>query len=111
MNEIIQSMEAAFMRMFQAMSEAVERFCTAVFYPVLSPIFSPINDGLNLLPNWMASVCGVGLFVTAMFWVAVLLNKDYVNRGRPSKSILTDLRLWTVISMTPHVLVYFYFTR
>ena len=44
-----------------------------------------------------------------MFWVAVVLNKDYVNRGRPYKSIWTDLRLWTVICMTPHVLVYFYF--
>ena len=44
-----------------------------------------------------------------MLWVGLLLNPKYVNRGRPYKSIWTDLRFWTVISMTPHVVVYFYF--
>ena len=41
--------------------------------------------------------------------VGLILNKDYVNRGRPYKSLWSDLRLWTEISMTPHVLVYFHF--
>ena len=91
------------------MDQILENFCKAVFYPVLKHFFLPVNDLLNALPNRLAGVCGIGLFVSAMVWVALLLNKDYVNRGRPYKSIWTDLRLWTIISMTPHVLVYFYF--
>lgn len=87
----------------------VNKVCKAIFYPVLYPFFKLVNDLLLKIPNWMAGFCGVGLFVCAMFWVAVILNKDYVNHGRPYKTIFTDLRLWTVISMTPHVLVYFYF--
>jgi hypothetical protein len=43
-----------------------------------------------------------------MVWVGLILNEKYVNRGRPFKSPWTDLRLWTVVSMLPHVLVYFY---
>jgi len=91
------------------MEEMLQNFCKAVFYPVLSPIFTPIDNALRMLPDWASSVCGVGLFLTAMAWVGLFLNKDYVNRGRPYKSVWTDLRLWTVISMTPHVIVYFYF--
>jgi len=91
------------------MEEIFQSVCKTVFYPVLSPLFTPIDHALRLLPDGAASVCGVGLFVTAMAWVGLFLNKDYVNRGRPYKSIWTDLRLWTVISMTPHVIVYFYF--
>jgi len=109
MSEMFQAMERMFQTMFRTMGEAVESFCKAVFYPILSPIFGPIDTALGMLPNWMAGVCGVGLFVSAMIWVALILNPRYVNRGRPYKSIWTDLRLWTVISMTPHVLVYFYF--
>jgi hypothetical protein len=92
------------------MEAMIERFFSTVFYPILAPVFLPINDLLSRIPTqpW-ASICAVGLFVGAMIWVGLLLNRDYVNRGRPYKSIWTDLRLWTVISMTPHVLVYFYF--
>jgi hypothetical protein len=108
-SEFFQSIDKAFLTAFQTMGEAVEKFCTAVFYPILSPIFGPINTALGMLPNWMANVCGIGLFVSAMIWVALILNPKYVNRGRSNKSVWTDLRLWTVVSMTPHVLVYFYF--
>jgi hypothetical protein len=109
MSEMFQAMERVFQTMLQTMGEAVESLCMAVFYPILSRIFGPINTALGMLPNWMAGVCGVGLFVSAMIWVALILDPKYVNHGRPHKSIWTDLRLWTVISMTPHVLVYFYF--
>ena len=91
------------------MEEAITRFCNAVFGPVLRPIFVPINDALGRIPDGVAGWCGVGIFVLTMIWVGLLLNPKYVNRGRPYKSIWTDLRLWTVISMTPHVVVYFYF--
>jgi hypothetical protein len=84
-------------------------FCRVVFQPILAPIFVPINTALGMTPNGAAGYCGIGLFLSAMFWVCFLLPKNYVNRGRPYKSWWTDLRLWTVISMTPHVLFYFYF--
>jgi hypothetical protein len=93
------------------MEAAIRGFCTTVFYPILSPFFHGVDKLLNMLPDSAAGVCGVGIFLTAMVWVCFFLNKDYVNRGRAEgdKSLLTDLRVWTVISMTPHVLVYFYF--
>ena len=91
------------------MEESIQNFCKAVFYPVLAPFFHGVDKLLNMIPDSAAGICGVGLFLTAMFWVCVLLNKDYVNRGRTDKTLWTDLRLWTIISMTPHVLVYFYF--
>jgi hypothetical protein len=80
-----------------------------VFKPILHPFFKFVNDLLLMIPDGVAGLCGVALFLSAMVWVGLFLNKDYVNRGRPYKSLATDLRLWTVISMTPHVLVYFYF--
>ncbi len=91
------------------MEEAITAFCDKFFGPALRFVFVPINDALGQIPNWVAGWCGVGIFVLTMIWVGLLLNPNYVNRGRPYKSVWTDLRLWTVISMTPHVLVYFYF--
>lgn len=91
------------------MEESLNAFCKAVFYPVLHPIFEPFNTFLSSFYQPYASICGIGLFVSAMIWVGVILHEPYVNRGRPVKSIWTDLRLWTVISMLPHVFVYFYF--
>lgn len=84
-------------------------FCEKVFYPLLAPIFHPINDLLADVYQPYASICAVGLFVTAMLVVGFGINERYVNRGRPNNSILTDLRLWTVLCMLPHVVVYFYF--
>ena len=91
------------------MEESITAFCDTFFGPVLRPVFQPINTALGQLPDWVAGWCGVGLFVVAMAWVGLFLNPKSVNRGRPYKSVWTDLRLWTVISMTTHVLVYFYF--
>lgn len=91
------------------MEAFIEHVCQTLFYPVLSRFFLPINSLLSKIYQPYASLCAVGLFLSAMIWVGLILNRDYVNRGRPYKSIWTDLRLWTIISMTPHVLVYFYF--
>ncbi|HUW62089.1 MAG TPA: hypothetical protein VMZ06_13895 [Candidatus Bathyarchaeia archaeon] len=88
---------------------AVFEFLQNMFHAALAPIFHPLNTVLGGLPNWVASVFGVGLFVMAMIWVGVFLKKDYVNYGRPHKSIWTDLRLWTCLSMMPHVIFYLYF--
>jgi len=81
----------------------------SAFHDVFAPVFHPMNSVLAGLPNWVMQVFGVGMFVMAMVWVVVFLNKDYVNHGRPYKSIWTDLRLWTCLSMLPHVAVYLYF--
>ncbi len=91
------------------MEDMITTFCDKVFGDALRAIFGPINNLLNQVPDGVAGWCGVGIFVLAMVWVGLILNPKYVNRGRPYKSNWTDLRLWTVISMTPHVLVYFYF--
>ena len=90
--------------------ERITAFCQKVFYPILYPVFKPIDDFLNRIPTdpW-ATVCAIGLFVIAMFVVGVLMKESYVNQGRTNKSLWTDLRLWTVVCMLPHVLVYFYF--
>jgi len=88
---------------------AIIAFCKAVFYPVLHPILEPINTFLCSFYQPYATICAIGMFVGTMLWVCVYLNKSYVNRGRPYKTWWTDLRLWTVISMLPHVAVYFYF--
>lgn len=95
-----------FERMMERFTEAV----TGVFHPVLSPVFSPINSflGAHYLP-W-ATLCALGLLIGAMIFVFVL-KKEYVNIDAPGKGILFDLRFWTIISMTPHVLVYLYFAR
>jgi len=87
----------------------IEKICQSIFYPILSPIFQPINKGLGMIPYSLANYFGIGLFVCAMIWVGLLLREDYVNRGRPYRSLWTDLRLWTVLSMSPHVFFYFYF--
>jgi hypothetical protein len=91
------------------LEKAFIEFCKEVFYPILAPVFHPINDALAHVYQPYASICAVGLFVIAMFIVGVMINEKYVNRGRPNQSIWTDLRVWTVLCMTPHVIVYFYF--
>lgn len=101
MTAIVAEILAAIVAVFEVLQK--------VFYTVLAPVFHPLNTALGGLPNWVASVFGVGLFVAAMVWVGVFLQKDYVNHGRPYKSIWTDLRLWTCLSMMPHVVFYLYF--
>lgn len=91
------------------MEESLNAFCKTVFYPVLHPIFEPFNAFLSSIEQPYFTICAIGMFVLAMVWVGIILREPYVNRGRPVKSIWTDLRLWTVISMLPHVFVYFYF--
>ncbi|OQB37235.1 MAG: hypothetical protein BWY09_01663 [Candidatus Hydrogenedentes bacterium ADurb.Bin179] len=87
----------------------IEAFCKAAFYPFLSRIFHPINELLNPIYQPWATLIAIGFFVGTMIWVCVLLKESYVNEGRPNRRWWSDLRLWTVLSMLPHVFVYFYF--
>jgi hypothetical protein len=80
-----------------------------IFKPILEPIFAPINELLASFFQPYATICAVGMFIGTMIWVGVFLNKHYVNRGRPYTHWWSDLRLWTVLSMLPHIAVYFYF--
>ena len=80
-----------------------------LFEPVVKPFFSPINNFLAEVYMPWAKICAIGLFLGAMAWVWFGMRKEYVNLGRPSKSLWTDLRIWTVLSMLPHIFVYLYF--
>lgn len=91
------------------MEARIEAFCTAVFYPFLSRIFHPVNDFLAPIYQPWASITAIGFFVGTMLWVCLILKESYVNEGRPNKRWYSDLRLWTILSMLPHVFVYFYF--
>ena len=85
------------------MSETIN----VIFGPLFKLFFTPINAGLNLLPVPIGRVCALALFIGAMAWV-YSLNKEYVNLDAPRKNLVCDLRLWTVISMLPHVIVYLF---
>ncbi len=89
--------------------DAIKAFCERFFYPILHPFFSPIDAFLSGFYQPYATICAIGFFVGTMIWVGLILPKSYVNRGCPDKAIWRDLRFWTVVSMLPHVLVYFYF--
>ncbi len=55
-----------------------------------------------------ARIAVLSYFFGTMIWV-YMLKKEYVNLQAPSKRWWADLRLWTVISMMPHVIVYLFF--
>ncbi len=56
----------------------------------------------------LARVVTLSFFIGTMVWVFVGLRKEYVNLEAPSKRFYHDLRLWTVLSMLPHVIVYLF---
>ncbi len=79
------------------------------FDPIIRPVFKPITSFLERTYQPWAKICALGLFIGAMIWVWVGMPKEYVNLGRKKKTVWTDLRFWTIISMLPHVIVYLYF--
>ena len=82
---------------------------TPIFQPILYPIFRPMNVFLGSFYMPWARIVTLAFFFGTMLWVALVLRKEYVNLDAPSKHFWADLRVWTVISMFPHVIVYFYF--
>lgn len=106
---VLKAIEGSISSAYNAIAAKVEPFCEAVFKPILSPIFKPINDFLAPIYQPYATIAAIGFFVGTMIWVALILKESYVNEGRPYKGWWSDLRVWTVISMLPHVFVYFYF--
>lgn len=87
---------------------AFSDFCTAVFQKPLKLFFDPYNELMNQVPPVWWKVSAIGLFVGTMIWV-ICLKVEYVNLDAPSKKWYHDLRVWTVLSMLPHVCIYLYF--
>ena len=88
--------------------ENISQAISDTFGPILRPIFNPLDGPLAATPPLVWTLSAVGLFVAAMVWV-VMLKKEYVNIDSPGDGPRYDLRIWTVISMLPHVIVYLYF--
>ncbi len=78
-----------------------------LLYPVLNIVFEPFNNWLSSFFMPWARIVTLAFFVGTMVWV-YSLKKEYVNVDAPSKHFWRDLRLWTVISMLPHVIVYLF---
>lgn len=53
----------------------------------------------------VARECAVAFFQIAIIGV-LFLRPEYVNIDQPKKSLLYDLRLWTILSMLPHMFIY-----
>ncbi|MCC6143659.1 MAG: hypothetical protein IT368_07620 [Candidatus Hydrogenedentes bacterium] len=79
-----------------------------MFGPGLRWIFAPTNSLFEPIHQPWWKVAAVSLFLLTMVGV-FLLRKEYVNLDAPRKGLLFDLRLWTIVSMLPHVLIYLYF--
>ncbi len=80
----------------------------ATFRGFFQRIFHPINDiFLHIGPFWW-TLAAVLLFLGAILWVWTL-RKEYVNLDAPRQGILYDLRVWTILSMLPHILIYIIF--
>lgn len=76
----------------------------------LATIFHPINQLFVPIGPFWWKASAVGLFLGAIIWVFTL-RKEYVNLDAPKPGLLYDLRLWTVVSMAPHILIYIWFNR
>lgn len=98
-----------FVALFAQIGEAWIALCTTVFKPVLILFFGPINTILSPIYQPWATIVAITYFLGTMIWVAFVLKESYVNLGRPNEKWYSDLRIWTAVSMSPHVFVYFYF--
>ena len=91
------------------MNEGLSGIITPIFQPIFQPVFSPMNAFLTSCYMPWARIVTVCFFIATMLWVGVVLKKEYVNLDAPSPRFWADLRLWTVVSMLPHIVVYLYF--
>lgn len=81
----------------------------SLWAPILIPVFAPLNRLLSAVYQPWAMIVTLGYFLSTMAWVAFILRSSYVNNGRQHVAWYTDLRLWTALSMLPHLFVYVYF--
>ncbi len=72
----------------------------------LKTLFSPVDRLFIGADPAVFKFFAVGLFVCTILWVMLILKKEYVNIDQPKKGLLYDLRLWTLVSMSPHMIIY-----
>jgi hypothetical protein len=89
------------------MGESFHTFINDTFGPALRPFFHAISSAIEDMYMPWARIFAVGLFIAAMVWVYTL-RPEYVNLDAPRKVWYTDLRVWTVLAMLPHVFVYLF---
>ena len=82
-------------------------WATRVFGPILKPVFHPMDEVLEGIYMPWARICALALFIGAMIWVW-MLKKEYVDLDRPNKHWYSDLRVWTIVAMLPHVVIYLF---
>lgn len=89
--------------------ETAHNWINETFGPAMQTIFAPTNNVFTYIPEgavpFVSTECAVMLFQIAIVWV-LFLKPEYVNIDRPNKHIWTDLRLWTIVSMLPHMYIY-----
>ncbi len=79
-------------------------------YIIFKPVFAPFDAWLAPIPPIFWTLSALGLFLAAMIWVFTL-RKEYIFLDASKVDIWHDLRIWTVISMLPHIFVYFWFSQ
>ena len=86
--------------------ETAKEWINEVFGPSLKAVFAPTNNIFTYIPEsampFVSTECAVLLFQLAVLWV-LFLKEEYVNIDRPNKCFWNDLRLWTILSMLPHM--------
>ncbi|MBI1318417.1 MAG: hypothetical protein GC168_05620 [Candidatus Hydrogenedens sp.] len=90
--------------------DQITAFIDATFSGPLAAVFAPINSLLAAIDNlYLGKACAAALFLLPMLWVYFILRREYVNLDAPGKQWYYDLRLWTILSMMPHVFFYLIF--
>jgi len=84
---------------------ALTEFLSTWLVPPLKAFFGPIDAWLASLPQAMARVCAVGLFLLAAGWVWTI-KRDFIYLGAPDRSRWRDLRIWAVLALLPYVIIY-----
>jgi hypothetical protein len=95
--------------MWDKFSSAVVETINNLLGPFFHALFDPINQALGPVYMPWARIFALAYFFGTMIWVYIGLKREYVNLEAPSGHLWHDLRFWTVISMLPHVIVYFNF--
>lgn len=93
-----------------ALKSSGSQWISDTFSGPLQTIFHPIDNLFVGANPAVFKFFAVGLFVATILWVMLILKKEYVNIDRPKKGIIYDLRLWTLISMSPHMIIYWFFS-
>ena len=93
-----------------ALKSSMSSWISDTFSGPLQSIFHPIDNLFIGADPSVYKFFAVGLFVATILWVMFILKKEYVNVDQPKKGLIYDLRVWTLISMSPHMIIYWIFS-